>query len=275
LARGYWNRAALTTEKFVQNPFEKAARLYKTGDLARWLPDGNIEYVGRADDQVKIRGYRVELGEIAHGLNQHDLIDQAVVLARPVNGELQLTAYYKKKGKIVLWPSTAEYLVDFVHDDLLYRAMVNDTLRNEKYRRAFEKVVKDKIVVEVGPGIEAILSRMCIEAGAKKVYSIEIGEGPYLKAKTLIERLGLEDQIILIHGDASLIDRLPEKPDLCISEIVGSIGGSEGAAKIINHIHGMVKDPENMIPGKSVTKIAAITLPDEEFDFNFSETGAY
>jgi non-ribosomal peptide synthetase component F len=64
LARGYWNRYELTAEKFIGDPFSNAegSRLYKTGDLGRWLPDGNVEYLGRIDEQVKIRGYRIELG---------------------------------------------------------------------------------------------------------------------------------------------------------------------------------------------------------------------
>lgn len=89
LARGYLNRADLTAERFIANPFqtekEKAAgkngRLYKTGDLVRYLPDGNIEYVGRNDFQVKIRGYRIELGEIESVLSSHAGIKQVVVLA--------------------------------------------------------------------------------------------------------------------------------------------------------------------------------------------------
>ncbi|WP_306423302.1 non-ribosomal peptide synthetase [Nostoc favosum] len=81
LARGYLNRPQLSAEKFIPNPFseELAARLYKTGDLARYLPNGNIEYIGRIDNQVKVRGFRIELGEIEALLSQHPGVREAVV----------------------------------------------------------------------------------------------------------------------------------------------------------------------------------------------------
>lgn len=84
LAKGYLNRAELTAEKFIPNLFstEPNSRLYKTGDLARHLPDGNIECLGRIDDQVKIRGYRIKLGEIEATLSKHPEVKQAVVTAR-------------------------------------------------------------------------------------------------------------------------------------------------------------------------------------------------
>jgi len=84
VARGYLNRAELTAERFVPDPFvQKAgARMYRTGDFARYLADGNIEYLGRADNQVKIRGYRIELGEIEAALIRHPAIRQSVVVAR-------------------------------------------------------------------------------------------------------------------------------------------------------------------------------------------------
>jgi len=96
LAREYLKRQDLTAEKFIPNPFSKnaGARLYKTGDLARYRPDGNIEFVGRADSQVKIRGFRIELGEIESSLNQHPAVREAVVVAREDNpGESRLVAY--------------------------------------------------------------------------------------------------------------------------------------------------------------------------------------
>jgi hypothetical protein len=84
IGRGYHNRLELTAEKFIRDPFstEAGARLYKTGDLARWLPDGVIEFLGRIDHQVKLRGFRVELGEIESLLMQHAQVRQAVVVAR-------------------------------------------------------------------------------------------------------------------------------------------------------------------------------------------------
>ncbi|MBT6046209.1 MAG: amino acid adenylation domain-containing protein [Candidatus Scalindua sp.] len=97
VARGYYNRADLTAEKFIPDPFsdEKGARLYKTGDLVRFLPDGEIEYIGRIDSQVKIRGFRIELGEIEAILCQHESIREVVVMACEDHpGNRQLVAYY-------------------------------------------------------------------------------------------------------------------------------------------------------------------------------------
>jgi len=85
LARGYLNNPLLTKEKFAANPFVTGERMYKTGDLARWLPDGNIEFLGRIDNQVKIRGYRIELGEIESQLLTYHAVKEAVVAVREDN----------------------------------------------------------------------------------------------------------------------------------------------------------------------------------------------
>jgi amino acid adenylation domain-containing protein len=112
LARGYLNRPELTSEKFICNPFsdEPGARLYKTGDLGRYLSDGNIEFLGRLDDQVKIRGFRIELGEIETVLGQHPAVNEAVVVVREdVPGNKRLVAY------VVLNASSAPSMQELLH----------------------------------------------------------------------------------------------------------------------------------------------------------------
>jgi amino acid adenylation domain-containing protein len=96
LAQGYLNLQELTNENFIPNPFsnKKKMRLYKTGDLARYRPDGNIEFLGRIDNQVKIRGFRIELSEIEIVLSQHQSVQKAVVIAKEnVSGDKYLVAY--------------------------------------------------------------------------------------------------------------------------------------------------------------------------------------
>ena len=96
-SQGYLNRPELTAERFIQDPFspDPEARMYKTGDLARWREDGSIEYLGRNDFQVKIRGFRIELGEIEARLAEHPAVRETAVLAREDGpGGKRLVAYY-------------------------------------------------------------------------------------------------------------------------------------------------------------------------------------
>ncbi|NMG06764.1 non-ribosomal peptide synthetase [Brasilonema sp. UFV-L1] len=96
LARGYLNRPELTAEKFIPNPFSEqpATRLYKTGDLARYLPNGEIEYLGRIDHQVKVRGFRIELGEIEAAISQHPTVRETVVVVSSDSGDSQRIVAY-------------------------------------------------------------------------------------------------------------------------------------------------------------------------------------
>ncbi len=99
LAHGYHNRPELTAEKFIEiELFGKRQRLYKTGDLARWLPTGNIEYIGRLDHQVKLRGYRIELGEIEAALSRHEAVKEAVVELYKKDDNPRLVAYITLAG---------------------------------------------------------------------------------------------------------------------------------------------------------------------------------
>ena len=106
LARGYLNRPELTADKFINNPFIPEERLYKTGDLARYLPDGTIEFLGRIDNQAKIHGFRIELGEIEAALMKHPGVSETVVIAQEDEpGNNRLVAYVVPKHKSALTSS--------------------------------------------------------------------------------------------------------------------------------------------------------------------------
>ncbi len=109
LARGYLNRNDLTEEKFIINPIKNSpyTRLYKTGDVGKWLPDGNLVYVGRIDDQVKISGYRIELGEIENTVNALSFINSCCVLALQQGASKKLVCYYVHEISRV-YPNSAD-----------------------------------------------------------------------------------------------------------------------------------------------------------------------
>jgi len=97
---GYHKRNELTAERFLDDPFVPNRRLYRTGDMARWLPDGTIDFLGRFDSQVKIRGYRVELGEIEHAMTELPGVKEVTVQFREVGNDKQLCAYYTIQGEV-------------------------------------------------------------------------------------------------------------------------------------------------------------------------------
>lgn len=128
LARGYLNRPELSAERFIPHPFssEAGARLYRTGDVVRYLPDGKIEFFGRTDEQVKVRGFRIELGEIEEVLRQHNSVREAIVLAREdVPGEKRLVGYVTATaGESISSRELRQYLGERLPEYMIPQALV-------------------------------------------------------------------------------------------------------------------------------------------------------
>ncbi|MEH2241174.1 amino acid adenylation domain-containing protein [Nostoc sp.] len=134
VARGYLNRPQLNAEKFIPNLFSNKAgeRLYKTGDRARYLPEGNIEFIGRIDNQVKIRGFRIELGEVETVLSQHSAVQSAVVIAREdLPNQKQLVAYLVRNPQ---YNASPEQIAEWQIEQISQMQVVAD----ETYRQTSE-----------------------------------------------------------------------------------------------------------------------------------------
>jgi amino acid adenylation domain-containing protein len=123
LGRGYLNRPDLTAEKFVSHPFDRTARLYRTGDWARLREDGRLEFAGRRDQQIKLRGFRVELGEVEAALAKHPLIREAAVIAR-VDTDKKLVAWFVASGDSPNTGELREYLGRLLPDYAIPSAFV-------------------------------------------------------------------------------------------------------------------------------------------------------
>ncbi len=127
LAQGYLNHPELTAEKFIPNPFSQdySGRLYKTGDLVRYLPDGNIEFLGRIDQQVKIRGFRIELGEVEAVLSLHPQVREVVVVARiDQSGGKRLVAYIVPSTELISTSELRNFLSDRLAEFMIPSAFV-------------------------------------------------------------------------------------------------------------------------------------------------------
>ncbi|WP_156395720.1 phosphopantetheine-binding protein, partial [Pseudomonas sp. Root401] len=225
VARGYLNRDDLTAERFLKDSFSTAsnARMYKTGDLGRYLPDGNIEYLGRNDDQVKIRGFRIELGEIEAKLAQATNIKETVVLAREdVPGDKRLVAYFTQHSpdeavdietlRMHLQAQLPAYMVPAAYMRLdalpltpngkLDRKALPAPDSNAYTTRLYETPVGDMEVKLAALWAELLK----VERVGRHDHFFELG-GHSLLAVTLIERMrkdGMEADIRVLFGQPTL-----------------------------------------------------------------------
>ncbi len=253
VARGYLNRPELTAAKFIPNPFSSApeARLYKTGDLARYLPDGNIEFLGRIDQQVKVRGFRIELGEIETALGQHPALQEVAVLARDdTPGDKHLVAYLVPRQEPA--PSIAEL-----------RSFVRARLPEYMVPSAFV-VLKEMPLMPNGkidrralPAPEQTRPELENAYVAPRTRAEEILAGIWAQVLG-VERVGIRDSFFELGGDSILSIQVIARANqqglrltpkqLFQSPTVEGLAAAVGTAAIIQAEQGIVTGPMPLIP---------------------------
>ncbi|WP_440993267.1 amino acid adenylation domain-containing protein [Cysteiniphilum litorale] len=225
LARGYLNLAKETRERFINNPFATDldrkngfTRLYKTGDLARWLPNGEIEYIGRSDFQVKIRGFRVELSEVESVLNRIDGIDRSVVLTQQDkdNGHIILVAYYGGDAaisEVVIQAHVARYLPEYMRPQgYCYIKSFPLTTNGKLDKKALPKIVMGSRVdhFRAAKGIKRLVCKVYADVLGLKLNMIPFD-------KSFFELGG--NSLMLMQLKNLLAAEVPEAVDLKVSDL--------------------------------------------------------
>ncbi|MHC2468212.1 amino acid adenylation domain-containing protein [Bradyrhizobium embrapense] len=262
VARGYLNRPELTAERFIASPFVEGDRLYRTGDLGRYLPDGNIEFLGRNDDQVKIRGYRIEPGEIVAKLCEHAFVREAVVVARQSRaGDKHLIAYVVRAPEIGSDEGDAGGLAGAL------RAHLSSRLPDYMVPMAFVPIA----ALPLTPNGK--LDRNALPAPADEAYALAAYEAPQGAVETAlaqiwaellgVERIGRHDHFFELGGHSLLAVQLLERlrrlslgveiRTLFASPVLADLAASLGS-------HHEVAAPVNLITEQS-TAITPQMLP--------------
>lgn len=263
LAAGYHAEPELTAARFVtRDPGDGTERrFYRTGDRVRRDADGRLRYVGRVDNQIKLRGHRVELAEVERALLEHPAIAAAAVIAVTDAERVELSAFAvpgdSMAATVQFWPSLGEYQV---YDALLYDFMAADATRVASYERAFARHVAGQAVLDIGTGKDALLARLCVAAGARHVYAVEVLEEAASEARELVAQLGLEQRITVLTGAMDAVE-LDEPVTVCTQGIVGNIGSSDGIVPIWNAARRWFADDCVPVPERCVTWIAPAELP--------------
>ncbi|MGA1988867.1 MAG: non-ribosomal peptide synthetase, partial [Candidatus Sulfotelmatobacter sp.] len=239
LGRGYRNRPDLTAERFVANPFSTVAgaRLYRTGDRARWLPSGEIAFLGRLDEQVKVRGYRVEPSEVSTVLGQHPAVETSVVVAaEDAPGEKQLVAYLVlTPGATVSATALREYLRQRLPDYMVPAAFVAipslPVTEQGKINRAALPAVNGNRL----PDVAYMAPRTLVEEELVKILA------PLLK----VNRVGVNDNFFLLGGHSLMGTQV-------IARVSESFGVDLTLLKLFDHptVAEMSTEIENLILAK-------------------------
>jgi acyl carrier protein len=269
LGRGYHRRSELTAEKFIPDPFsrEPGGRLYRTGDLSRYLPDGQIEYLGRADGQLKIRGYRVEPGEVEAVLAAETWVREAVVLARAgAGGVKQLVAYVvaeegQSRSASELRAALASKLPEYmVPGAFMLLEKLPLTSNGKVDRRALPEPDGQR------PDVAAryIAPRTAAEELVAKIWSEVLG----------VEQVGVEDNFFELGGHSLLATQVMSRlrknfrvelplrqlfQSPTVTGLVESMAGEWGSREIVEEIAETIKQVEELSPVQLKDALAAQT----------------
>ncbi|NQZ19896.1 MAG: AMP-binding protein, partial [Bdellovibrionales bacterium] len=243
LSRGYLNNPDLTAEKFIPHPFKNNQRLYKTGDLARWLPDGNIEFLGRKDFQLKIRGYRIEAGEIEQILLAHQAIQSAVVIGYDFENGKELVAYLvpKEGQEIPNITTLRSYLGESLPDYMIPGHFVElENLPLTSSGKVNRKALP-KPNISIGTGTTYVAPRNTIETQLVEIWKAVLNK----------EQIGVFDNFFALGGHSLRAIRLVSliKQELSVeiklSEIFASPTIADLGQKIadLKHLHPIILQP--------------------------------
>lgn len=206
VALGYWQLPAMTAEKFIDNPFFDSTtkypspKLYKTGDLARYLPDGTADFIGRNDNQVKVRGFRIELGEIEHVLMKSNLLHECVVVVREDNpGDQRIVAYYAAVPPLqdTVSPDT---LREIAQKNLPSYMVPQHWISLPSLPKTLNGKIDRKMLPPPGESLSAISDKVCSAPETprhKQLFDIWVG---ILKS----EDFGIDDDFFLLGGHSLL-----------------------------------------------------------------------
>ena len=292
LARGYLFRPELTEEKFIPNPFssidkaqQSAVRsplMYKTGDLARWLPDGNIEFLGRIDHQVKIRGFRIELGEIESQLMKHEGIKEAVVVARDDQGGSKYLCAYIVSEQELNVQELREYLLKTLPDYMIPSYFVLLDRMPQTPNGKIDRKALPKPSGSINTGAEYVEPTTDLEKKLAEIWIEVLG----------IDRIGINDNFFHLGGHSISMMQITAKisnqlnTDVSIGEFMKHITIAELAGFISKGEDGMAeksiypyKEPE---PGKmhepfplTEVQMAYLMGRDEKFEMGGVSTHLY
>jgi amino acid adenylation domain-containing protein len=201
IARGYLNRPELTAQRFVPNPFGHSARMYRSGDLARWNERGELEFLHRLDDQIKIRGYRIELAEIERHLREHAQVADAVVVARGAGDDTRLVAYVLAAGASPTNPELRAFLGERLPDYMVpARCVVLEAFPHNASGKIDRAALPDPFAEAPRPTVLPV----CAAAGS--TLELRLSE---LVAEVLgVAEVGLDDNFFALGGHSLLAARL-------------------------------------------------------------------